>query len=130
VRRLGEGEFRFSPDGVWVAVGDAFGAIRLVETATGREALRLTGPEVTVYEPAAFSPDGTKLVARPIDLHGLYVWDLRLIRDELRELGLDWDGPELPAAGQNASINRSPIQVTIDAGFLRAPPKVEEEGNK
>jgi serine/threonine protein kinase/WD40 repeat protein len=129
-RRVGDGAFRFSADGRWVAVGDMSGAIRLFETATGREVLRLTGPEATVYQPAAFSPDGTLLVAMPIDMQGIYVWDLRLIRHELRALGLDWDAPEYPPANHPPSTLRPPLRVTVDAGFLRPPAETDENGDE
>jgi serine/threonine protein kinase/WD40 repeat protein len=96
VRRFDRGYSAFSPDGRLMAVNDVFGAIRLVETATGREVARLTGPEPTWYAPACFTPDGTRLVASCTAETALYVWDLRLIRAGLKELGLDWDWPDFP----------------------------------
>ena len=90
VRRFAGGHFAFRPDSRLVAVNDAqLGEIRLLDTATGREVARLTGPEPTWYAPACFTPDGTRLVATAAGDTGLYVWDLRLIREQLKALGLD-----------------------------------------
>jgi tetratricopeptide (TPR) repeat protein len=85
-----------------------------VQPDTGREVARLTGPEPTWYSPACFSPDGTRLVAVRKDLWGLYVWDLRLIREQLRELHLDWDWPPFPPSQEPAG--GGPIRVEVDLG--------------
>ena len=42
-------------------------------------------------EPLCFSRDGGQLATTTADHRGLLVWDLRLIRDQLRNLKLDWD---------------------------------------
>jgi serine/threonine protein kinase/WD40 repeat protein/tetratricopeptide (TPR) repeat protein len=102
VRRLGShndaGHAAFSPDGRLTAIGDIFNIIRLVETSTGREVARLTGPEPMWYAPACFTPDGTRLIASCSGNTAIYVWDLRLIRQQLRELGLDWEWDEFAPA--------------------------------
>jgi tetratricopeptide (TPR) repeat protein len=74
-------------------LGLAEGVYRLVELATGRELARLEDPDQTAGA-AVFTPDGTRLVVNARD--GLRVWDLRRIRAELVELGLDWDRPAYP----------------------------------
>jgi WD40 repeat protein len=93
-RRFETGFVAFSPDSRLLAISDVFGVIRLVETATNREVARLTGPEPMWYQPECFTPDGARLVATCSSQQGIYVWDLRLIRRQLKELGLDWDWPE------------------------------------
>jgi WD40 repeat protein len=100
VRRLTGGGGTFSPDSRLLAIRDGSNEIRLEETTTGREVARLTGPEQVAYFPTCFTPDGTRLIA----LSGsfLQVWDLRLIRQELKELGLDWDWPEFPPAASSS----------------------------
>src|SRR5262249_42577522 len=97
VRRLKAGGI-FSPDSRLLALRDDFSGIRLEEPSGGREVARLTGPEPTSYCPACFTPDGARLVAFRSGPGPLYVWDLRLIRRQLKELGLDWDWPEYPPA--------------------------------
>jgi len=87
----------FSPDSKLLALNDVFGTIALVEVATGREVARLTFPEPGWYHPACFSPDGAHLIATHADLKAIYVWDLRLVRQQLKARGLDWEGPDYPA---------------------------------
>jgi eukaryotic-like serine/threonine-protein kinase len=110
------GTFAFSPDSQLLAIGDVFGAVRLLETATGREVARLTGSEPMTYQPECFTPDGTRLIAYS-SAGTLHVWDLRLIRRQLRELGLDWDWPELVPADP-ASQASHPRRVEVALGQL------------
>jgi WD40 repeat protein len=73
-----------------VVMGLPNGIYRLVELATGRQLARFEDPEQGIGA-AALAPDGSKLVVTA--KNGLRVWDLRLIREELAQLGLDWHGP-------------------------------------
>ena len=57
---------------------------------------RLSIPEQTRLEPRNFSPDGTWLYAIGRESQQLYRWDLRVIRSQLAELGLDMDLPPYP----------------------------------
>ena len=83
-----------------------------MERTTDREVARLTGPTPRRYGPACFTRDGTRLIAHTTDGHALYVWDLRLIRQQLKELGLDWEWEEFPPAERASTIRRA----EIDAG--------------
>jgi serine/threonine protein kinase/WD40 repeat protein len=109
-----EPAFVFSPDSQLMAVGAGeAGIIRLVECATGREFTRLDAPEQSRLVPCCFTPDGGQLVVRSDEGQALYIWDLRLIRSQLAEMGLDWDAPPfLPAEEKNTPA----LQVTIDPG--------------
>lgn len=42
-----------------------------------------------------FTPDGARLIGVG-NGKGVHVWDLRLIRRHLAEMGLDWDAPPYP----------------------------------
>jgi Tfp pilus assembly protein PilF len=110
----------WNPANGLLAVTDALSVIRLIDPENGRELFQLTGPGATWYCPAYFSADGARLVATAGDRTGLVVWELRLIRQRLKELGMDWDLPELPAAPETAKP-REPLTVQIDPGFLRQP---------
>ena len=120
VRHFDRGKFVFSPDSRLLAINDVFGVIRLLETTTGCEVARLTGPEPTWYAPACFTPDWTRLVATCSAETALYVWDLRLIRQQLKELELDWDWPDFPSAGPGNDAAK-PLQVEVLPGDLGKP---------
>jgi WD40 repeat protein len=128
---LGYGVFAFSPDGRLLAVNDVVEAIRLVDPNTGREVARLIGPE-SAYKAVAMTADGTRLIATGLGHKTLYVWDLRQLRHHLKEMGLDWDWPEFPAAsagekltGADAIRLSSTPHVRLDAGSL-APPAIAD----
>ena len=57
----------------------------------------LEDPNLDSTDQAVFTPDGTRLIAVN-SVKGIHVWDLRLIRRQLKELGLDWDWPEFDPA--------------------------------
>ena len=120
VRRFDRGGFAFSPDSRLLAINDELSVIRLIEITTGREVARLTGPEPTWYSPACFTPDGTRLVATCSGETALYVWDLRLIRQQLKELALDWEWPDFPPVSPGGSAAK-PRRVEVDLGELGKP---------
>jgi serine/threonine protein kinase/WD40 repeat protein/Tfp pilus assembly protein PilF len=82
----------FSPDGKMLAVLQGVSEVRLVEPGTGREFARLS----TAGCPYCFSPDGSQLVTYAGRDGVIQVWDLRLIRQQLKALDLDWDLPPYP----------------------------------
>jgi tetratricopeptide (TPR) repeat protein len=111
------GAVGFSPDGGLVAVDDLHGATHLLETATGRELATLEDPNQDTVNCYLFTPDGTRLVAASKTGRAIRIWDLRLIRMRLAQLGLDWDAPPyLPAAGRVV-----PAPITVDSTALRLP---------
>jgi WD40 repeat protein len=119
VRRFEYAGFAFSPDSRLLAINDVFGVVRLIETASGREVARLTGPEPMWYQPECFTPDGARLIATCSGHQALYVWDLRLIRRQLKELGLDWDWPEFdPAAEGSRLAGPAPVVRVLGAELL------------
>jgi WD40 repeat protein len=107
--------FAFTPDSRVLALAGGFSQLRLVEVDSGAEIARLTVPEQTRVGPLCFSPDGTQLVATGTESQLLYIWDLRALRAELKELGLDWDRPDYPPA---APATPGPLQVEVDGGTL------------
>jgi WD40 repeat protein/Flp pilus assembly protein TadD len=122
---LSEGSFlfAFAPDGRTVAVGDKPGVVRLCATDSGRELARLEVADLAEVQPVGFSHDGARLYARRNGEWNLHVWDLRVIRRELAEMGLDWDAEPLP--DPPAEAPRPVPAVEVDAGAVAqfaAPP--------
>ncbi len=76
--------------------------VRLVSLDTGRVLAWLSVHEETALLPQCFTPDGTQLIAVGQQSDQLYVWDLRAIRRQLADLGLDWDAPlfDLPSIAE------------------------------
>jgi WD40 repeat protein/serine/threonine protein kinase len=83
------GHIVFSPDGKMVALLHDTREVRLVDPATGRAFAHLP----TTGGPCCFSADGSKLVTFAARDGAFQVWDLRLIRRQLRQMDLDWDLP-------------------------------------
>jgi serine/threonine protein kinase/WD40 repeat protein len=100
-----------SADGRLVAVEDTAGAIRVVSTDSGKLVVRLESPEQTRLIPRCFTPDSTRLVAVGVETQALHVWDLREVRRDLAELGLDWDETAYQPADD--SRNAPALRVTV-----------------
>jgi WD40 repeat protein len=109
--RVGGGGPAFSPDDGVIAVQEGLGAVRLVETATGRELARPVAPEESRLFPQCFSPDGAELYLLGGESRAIHVWDLRAVRRRLKEMDLDWAQPEYPPAGPVAP---EPLRVEVD----------------
>jgi WD40 repeat protein len=112
----------FTPDGRLLALSkaDEPGYVRLVRPESGTEVVRLFTADHTRASPLGFTPDGGRLCALG-ENNLLYVWDLTLIRQQLRDLALDWDDEPLPPPCPAA---REPLAVEVAAGEeVRAPEK-------
>jgi serine/threonine protein kinase/WD40 repeat protein len=117
---LGEGEnFGFSRDGRLLALETEQGVVRLLDPDTGQEYARLEDPNQDRANWVAFSPDGTQLIVTG-GSQPLHVWDLRAIRAELAQRGLDWDLPPYPEVADPKDA--PPLRVTVDLGDLGAQP--------
>jgi hypothetical protein len=85
--------------------------VRLVRTATGKEVARLTAPEQTRLLPQCFTPDGSQLITVGLESEALHIFDLRAIRRQLRELGLDWSDEPLPKPADK--VSPPPLNVRV-----------------
>jgi WD40 repeat protein len=81
------GSMAFAPDGrILALLQGRHRIVKLISVPDGKELATLdTGM------PLCFSPDGGQLVTAGEDHRSLLVWDLRLIRQELRAMKLDWE---------------------------------------
>lgn len=89
------GQGLFSPDSQILAIED-LSRIRLISTKTGNEVATLSAPGKTRLVVQAFTPDGEQIITCGEDTGALHIFDLREIRLQLTELGLDWDAPSFP----------------------------------
>jgi WD40 repeat protein/Tfp pilus assembly protein PilF len=108
----------FSPDGKILASaagGPSSQPVRLVEPSSGREFATLSVPNPEWILWLCFSPDGSQLAAA-CSGHGIRVWDLRLIRQQLADIGLDWDLPPYPP--MKSPSPAKPLQVKVVLGNL------------
>jgi eukaryotic-like serine/threonine-protein kinase len=110
--------FAFTADGKLLALGDAApGVVRLLIPDTGKELARLTAPEQALLHPHSFTTDGGRLITVGRESGALHIFDVRTIRTQLAELGLDWDAPPLPPASKEPL---EPLEVQVELGnFLQ-----------
>jgi serine/threonine protein kinase/WD40 repeat protein/tetratricopeptide (TPR) repeat protein len=99
----------FAPDSKMVALLHSVNEIRLVDPGTGQELARLPAGGT----PYCFSPDGSQLVTYAGRGGAMHIWDLRLIRRQLKEMDLDWDLPPYPLPSAEDAI---PLRLTVVAG--------------
>jgi tetratricopeptide (TPR) repeat protein len=113
------GRIVFAPSELRLAaLGDQKGFIPLVDPETGRELARLEDPHQDMLEALVLSRDGTRLIGVTKDSQCARVWDLRLIRKGLQELGLDWDSPPFPPAQPEPAMRDRLLQVQLDLGEM------------
>jgi serine/threonine protein kinase/WD40 repeat protein/tetratricopeptide (TPR) repeat protein len=134
IEKQNGGTFRFSPDSRLIA---SFGAdfVELIDVNTRRHLATLASPPeaspgVTMV---SFSPDGGQLAVGTSD-PSVLLWDLRLVRRQLAELGLDWDAPPIPesvtdrtelAASRSLKVDFGPMTGHLEHYSVSAGPLVE-----
>ncbi len=113
---IGGRAFAFSPEGKLLAVEMGHGVIRLVNPESGREYARLEDPNQDRAHNLCFSSDGAQVVSCTSGNWSVHVWDLRILRGHLAEMGLNWDWPPYPPAEESAE--RKPLQTQVDLGDI------------
>jgi len=110
------GPFAFRPDGRMLAVSKVVQhefMVQLLDPDSGKELATLRAPEVLGSTWLAFSPDGGRL-AVATDSHRIQLWDLRLVRRRLKEIGLDQGLP--PESLNDPSLTVPPIERVVILG--------------
>jgi len=102
-------DLAFSPDGTFMAIVQSGHLIKLLEISSRRQLATLEAPDQTIVRGISFCPDGTRLAAAGDDQQ-LRLWDLRLIRQELKSMNLDWDLPPYPPV-QDTPLQTITLQV-------------------
>jgi tetratricopeptide (TPR) repeat protein len=127
---IGGSFFAFSPDSKLLAVNDAFGVIRLVDTNTGKDYARLEAPDQTRLWPQCFTADGTQLLATGLENQALQIWDLAAIGEQLAQMEIAWDLPLTPTTARNANLQAKSMAFKLLPGMLnpalREPAPKEE----
>ncbi len=109
-RGWGHGALAFCPQGNFLAVSPHPGLLQLLEVGSWKELAAFPAGE-----PMAFSRDGSHLITKWNKT--LRVWDLRAIRQHLRELNLDWDLPPYAATERRLTLPQPPAQPwKVDCG--------------
>ena len=107
----------FSPDGTMVVSYSASGDVCLIDAKTGAVLTHLDDSSDGTMQAPQFSPCGTKLIGGfSGNRGGVYIWDLRRVRERLRELGLDWDAPQFPPEQVSTGDSVDSIELVINAG--------------
>ncbi len=125
---LVESTSAFSPDSRILAVphlGGRGAVIKLVDVSTWQELAQLEAPHPARCSWVSFSADGTKLAVvvggappagSPSTGGHTQIWNLSLIREQLRELNLDWEPKMVPTT--HAPTEPLPLDFQLDRGFL------------
>ena len=120
------GYVAFSPDGRLMALEIVPAVIHLQDVATGRTVARLEDPHGDRARWIGFTPDGTQLVTLSTYGRAVHVWDLRLVRERLKPIGLDWDWDEFRPADPESDA-AGPPKVEVLLGHLAKPGLTPEQ---
>jgi WD40 repeat protein len=114
----------FSPDGQVMARMLDGTEIQLLETFTERPLATLEAPGSIGIGRFQFSPDGSHLAAMQLD-HQVQLWDLRLIRRDLKEMHLDWDMPPISAEQAAEAV---PVTLEIETDLASQTEPIASSG--
>jgi WD40 repeat protein len=108
----------FTSDGETLAVTDQT-VIRLIHPESGREWVRFDDPNQDRLYEAIFSPDDSLLIVPGGESQTIRVWNLGLIRRQLRDLNLDWGAPPVPDTSDAAA--GPPLDLSLPFDGWRVP---------
>lgn len=107
-----------SSDGTLVARYASKDGLALFDRSSQRRLAMLGVPQQGRIWSVKLNSDATQLIGCDIDNIAIQVWDLRKLRAELRQIGLDWDAPPYPPAPETEQPTREPPTVRVDLGSL------------
>ncbi len=96
-----------SADGQLLAASLDAESVHFLDPETGNLITRLRHPTPRRVSGLAFSPDQSRLAVLCVG-HLVQLWDLGQLRAELRQRGVDWAHPPLPAPGASAKWTFAP----------------------
>jgi tetratricopeptide (TPR) repeat protein len=115
----------FAPDGSILAILQNPRLVQLIDVARGEELASLVSSDPWRIGHLAFSPDGSQISAACGD-GVIQVWNLRYLRQQLADLGLDWDLPPYPPPDDEHQAK--PLEIRVDLGKPGPPAKPPEPG--
>jgi hypothetical protein len=65
--------------------------------------------------------DASRLIFSSLDSLSVHVWDLHKVRQQLAQMGLDWEDPGAPSLVPPPA-SAEPLRLTIDLGDLTGSP--------
>jgi len=102
----------YSPDGGVMARTEV-NKIHLFAARDGKPLATLEGPGLSAIAKCEFSPDSCQLAAVQLDQQ-VQLWDLRLIRQELVPLHLDWDQAPYPPAANLVATQPMTLEIETE----------------
>jgi eukaryotic-like serine/threonine-protein kinase len=93
----------FSRDGRIFAHAHHWRSVRLTDTATGEELATIELPLQIAH--LSFNPDASLLAIAGESTSEFHIWNLRLVREQLARMELDWDLPPYPPPEMNPSLS-------------------------
>jgi WD40 repeat protein len=109
----------FSDDGRLVAVRSSFATLQLIDPNQGAVVAELQTPHEGRIGYFCFNHGGDQLAVRYVTSNAVEIWDLRLIREQLKDLNLDWDLPPYPPRKHQRFPKIK--NVDVDTGDLPEP---------
>jgi serine/threonine protein kinase/WD40 repeat protein len=91
------GRFAFTSDAAMVALFVGHGNVAMYDTRSFELLATLEPPEPCIISGLDFSRDGSRLAVSTTG-KTIYCWNLRLVREELAAMNIDFDRPPLPPA--------------------------------
>jgi WD40 repeat protein len=100
----------FSPDSRLMARTLDGNKLQLLETLTGKPLAILEAPGSIGIQRFKFNPDGSRVAVVQMDQQ-VQLWDLRLVRQELAHMNLDWEMPPYPPIPTAVAI---PVKLEVE----------------
>jgi WD40 repeat protein len=107
------GQMAFAADAALAALTDGPRSVILMSLKNGRPLATVSASDTAVISSLALSDNGSHLAAG-MENGRVHVWNLRLIREELAALGLDFAHPAVPPPGP--ALAKPSIQLTWQFG--------------
>jgi WD40 repeat protein/Tfp pilus assembly protein PilF len=124
------GTVRIASDNRTAVSGTFTHAFSLLDVDSSQVLARFEHPSRHNTGIPIFTPDGTRLITTD-NGSGPHVWDLRSLRRQLAERGLDWHAKPYPEPSAEKGKNIvTPMRITVDAGdYFKIRQRVQAENH-